>query len=63
MLSATQIGYSINDKVILKDISFAINKGDFFSIIGPNGSGKSTLLKIILGIINDYTGKVSIEND
>ncbi|MDP4146409.1 MAG: ABC transporter ATP-binding protein [Bacillota bacterium] len=39
--------YSINDKVILKDICLKIESGCFCSIIGPNGSGKTTLLKNI----------------
>lgn len=35
-----------NNKLILKDVSYSINKGDHIAILGPNGSGKSTLLNI-----------------
>ena len=42
----------------LKDISFEVKRGEFFSIIGRNGSGKSTLLKIISGIYTPNTGRI-----
>jgi ABC-type polysaccharide/polyol phosphate transport system ATPase subunit len=44
----------------LKDITFTINKGDFFGIIGRNGSGKSTLLKIIAEIYSPTKGNVKV---
>lgn len=45
----------------LKNISFEINKGEFFGIVGRNGSGKSTLLKLIAGIYVPTTGKILID--
>lgn len=45
----------------LKDISFNINKGEFFGIVGRNGSGKSTLLKLLAGIYVPTNGSVDIK--
>ncbi|MBR3055309.1 MAG: ABC transporter ATP-binding protein [Streptococcus sp.] len=45
---------------ILKDISFEVEKGDFFGIVGRNGSGKSTLLKIISQIYTPEKGSVTV---
>ena len=45
---------------VLKDISFEINKGDFFGIVGRNGSGKSTLLKLISQIYTPDSGKITV---
>lgn len=44
----------------LNDISFEIEKGDFFGIVGRNGSGKSTLLKTIAGIYAPQSGLVQV---
>ncbi|MGT2949754.1 ABC transporter ATP-binding protein [Streptococcus cuniculi] len=45
---------------VLEDISFEVEKGDFFGIIGRNGSGKSTLLKVISQIYAPESGKVTV---
>lgn len=42
----------------LSDISFEINKGEFFGIVGRNGSGKSTMLKMLAGIYQPTRGKI-----
>lgn len=46
---------------VLNDISFEVEKGDFFGILGRNGSGKSTLLKIISEIYVPEKGSVTID--
>lgn len=47
MLELKNIGFSINEKRILHNITCTVNEGKFIGIIGPNGSGKSTMLKVI----------------
>ena len=54
-----QIDYDRNEA--LRDVSFHIDEGEFFSVVGPNGSGKSTLLKILAGIYRTDSGEVRVE--
>jgi lipopolysaccharide transport system ATP-binding protein len=44
----------------LRDISFAVEKGETFCVIGDNGSGKSTLLQIVARILRASSGKVDV---
>ncbi|HLT54557.1 MAG TPA: adenosylcobinamide amidohydrolase [Bacillota bacterium] len=46
---------------IVQNISFSVEKGEFFGILGPNGSGKTTLLKMISGILPVMEGKILID--
>lgn len=48
--------------MILKDVSFEINKGDFVSIKGDSGSGKSTIFKFINGSLDDDNVDVKIND-
>jgi len=51
---------SYGDKVVLKGINLDIYPGQIIGYIGPNGAGKSTTVKILTGIIQDYTGSVTV---
>lgn len=46
--------------VLMKDISFSVNKGDVFIIMGASGCGKSTLLKVLTGLKEPLKGEVLI---
>jgi ABC-type polysaccharide/polyol phosphate transport system ATPase subunit len=50
--------YERNDA--LKNISFSIDRGEFFGVVGPNGSGKSTLLKTLAGIYRADEGLIEV---
>ncbi|MEL6276862.1 MAG: metal ABC transporter ATP-binding protein, partial [Bacteroidota bacterium] len=49
-------------KRVLSNIFLEIKEGHRYGILGQNGSGKSTLLKAILGLVENYHGKISIWN-
>lgn len=44
----------------VRDVSFRLDEGEVFGFVGPNGAGKSTTIKIMLDIINDYQGQVTL---
>jgi ABC-type polysaccharide/polyol phosphate transport system ATPase subunit len=44
----------------LRDVSFAVDPGEFFGIVGRNGSGKSTLLKCLAGIYATNAGAIYV---
>ncbi|MGD7010013.1 adenosylcobinamide amidohydrolase [Metabacillus sp. 84] len=53
-------GYDRNK--VLNEVSFGVQKGEFFGILGPNGSGKTTLMKMLSGILPAAKGRISIQN-
>ena len=50
------LGYEKN--IIVRDLAFEVNSGDYLCIVGENGSGKSTLMKTLLGLQNPISGRV-----
>jgi ATP-binding cassette subfamily F protein uup len=48
------------DRVIARDLSLRIQRGDRWGLIGPNGIGKSTLIKLILGKLAPDAGRVRL---
>ena len=56
--SLNKIGFSYEGKVVLEDINFSVEKGDYLCIVGENGAGKSTLLKGILGLKKPNEGEI-----
>ncbi len=49
-----------NDVKAVRDISFSVNKGEFFAFLGVNGAGKSTTINILCTVLEKTSGKVTI---
>lgn len=45
---------------VLKGINLSVEAGQVVGYIGPNGAGKSTTLKVLIGLLTDYEGQVSV---
>jgi len=58
LIEIENLNAGYDDKLVLKDVSLIISKGDFLGIIGPNGGGKTTLLKLILGLLKPKSGEI-----
>ena len=63
LLKVEKVGVSINDKSLVKGVSFEVKQNEIVTLIGPNGSGKSTTAKIALGIYKKIDGKVKKYTD
>lgn len=56
-----KIGY--DGKVVVENINFCVNKGDYLCIVGENGSGKTTLMKTLLKIKSPLGGSIVLGDD
>jgi iron complex transport system ATP-binding protein len=58
-LADVTFGYGADP--VVRDVAFAVGRGEFVGIIGPNGSGKSTLLKLMSGYLRPWKGSITVE--
>ncbi|QKZ15564.1 ABC-F family ATP-binding cassette domain-containing protein [Spirosoma sp. KUDC1026] len=62
-LSAENLTKSYGDRILFRNLTFGINRGDKVAIVGANGSGKTTLLSILAGAVPPEEGVVSHRKD
>jgi zinc/manganese transport system ATP-binding protein len=63
LLKVSDLDVSIAGRVVLHDVNFSIDAGEFTGLIGSNGAGKTTLLKVILGLQASSRGSVTIHGE
>lgn len=61
MIEVKNLNKTLDDKLILKNISFSIAKGNIVALIGPNGAGKSTLLRTLVDVYTPDSGEILID--
>ena len=54
------LSYLVNGVIILDNIDFKVQKGEYAAVIGPNGGGKTTLIRLLLGLEKPTQGQISL---
>ena len=49
--------------LVLSEVSLAIGRGEFVSVIGPSGCGKTTLLRLVAGLTSSDSGRILIDGE
>jgi lipopolysaccharide export system ATP-binding protein len=60
-LIINKISKSYGDKIVVRDISINIQKGEIIGLLGPNGAGKTTTFYIIVGLVKADTGTIFLD--
>lgn len=60
LLKVRNLKKSYGDHAVLKGVSYDIEQGKIVGLLGPNGCGKTSMIKSIVGLINDYEGKILV---
>lgn len=61
LISFQHVSKRFNARLVLKDITFDVKRGEAVALLGRSGCGKSTLLKILLGLYKADTGAITFE--
>jgi zinc transport system ATP-binding protein len=60
VIEVKDLSFGYGERLILENLNFSVEKGDFVGIIGPNGSGKSTFVKLLLNNIKPLRGEIKL---
>ncbi len=60
MIAFDAVSLCLNNRNILKNISFQIQRGETAVLVGSSGAGKSTILRLILGLLKPTTGRIFV---
>ena len=60
ILTVQGLAKSYGSRQAVRDVSFAVNKGEVFGLVGPNGAGKTTALAMIAGLLKPKPGCVTV---
>ncbi len=62
MIRVEELSLGYEERLVLRDLNFQVNPGEFVGILGPNGSGKSTLVHALSGLLPPKAGRIIIKD-
>ena len=62
MLKVECVTKKYGEVTAVNNLSFSVKDGEIFGLLGLNGAGKTTTFRMILGLIDDYTGSITIDD-
>lgn len=63
MLKVEKVTKKYGNLVAVNNLSFEVKDGEIFGLLGLNGAGKTTTFRMILGLLDDYKGKITIDGE
>jgi len=63
MLKVENVTKKYDKLTAVNNLSFSVNEGEIFGLLGLNGAGKTTTFRMILGLLDDYTGSIYLDNN
>ncbi len=63
MLELKKMTKMLGDKLVLRNITLSLEKGEILAVIGPNGAGKSTFFKCTVGLLQPTSGEIFLDGE
>jgi lipopolysaccharide export system ATP-binding protein len=60
-LVAHSLAKSFGKRVVVRDVSIAVRRGEAVGLLGPNGAGKTTVFTMIMGLVKPDAGSISLD--
>ncbi len=60
LIAVHNLTMGFGQRILLRDASFEVHRGEIVAILGGSGCGKSTLMKVLIGLVRPLAGKITI---
>jgi len=63
MLKVSHVTKKYGELIAVNNLTFEVSDGEIFGLLGLNGAGKTTTFRMILGLLEDYDGEITIDGE